>query len=262
MALGVLRRIRYEVARRLNRYRPGNRWTQATIGKVQRVVTSTRTFDLRAGSSDFNAFLEVFDGRFYDSSQFPQDAWIQAEYEAIREAGQTPLIIDAGANIGMTALFFADRFPDALVVAIEPEPANFNELVRHCKDSPNIRPLHAALASADGTVSIVDPGLGEWGFRTKEGGDTPAYSIETLASEGAPFIIKVDIEGFEKDIFNPQRVDMFCAVFIEPHDAMLPGEGTLDSFLRSHAALQRDLIISGLNLISVRRPSRRGDSTA
>jgi len=250
----VLRRIRYEVARRLNRLGRSNRWTQATIGNIQRVVTSTRTLDLRAGSSDFNAFLEVFDGHFYDSRQFPQDAWIQAEYQAILESNRTPLIIDAGANIGMTALFFADRYPDALVVALEPEPANFNELVRHSKDSPRIRPLHAALASDDGTVSIVDPGLGEWGFRTKAGGDTTAYSIETLAKEGAPFILKVDIEGFEKDMFTPERIDPFCAVYIEPHDAMLPGEGTFDSFLRSHVELGRDLIISGPNLISVRRP--------
>ena len=37
-------------------------------------------------------------------------------------------IIDGGANIGLTSVFFANRYPKAEIVAVEPEEGNFEML--------------------------------------------------------------------------------------------------------------------------------------
>ncbi len=246
-----MQRLRFEVARRLNRLRAGDRggerWTQAVIGPVHRVSYPGRDIDLRAGTSDFETFVEVFDLKTYDLSRFPQWPAIQARYERLEH----PLIIDAGANVGMASLWFAQQFPRATILALEPEAGNFAELVRHAP--ANVRPMLAAIAPEDGFAAVTDPGEGEWGFRT-ERADTgiPAYSVATLMKEGDPFILKVDIEGGEKGLFRPTDVASFAAVFMEPHDWMLPGEGTSASFLAAIAALDRDLLISGANLVSVK----------
>jgi hypothetical protein len=38
------------------------------------------------------------------------------------------IIIDAGANIGLSSIYFANRFPEAKIIAIEPEESNFRLL--------------------------------------------------------------------------------------------------------------------------------------
>ena len=43
--------------------------------------------------------------------------------EVIREIHQ--LYIDAGANIGLTSIYFANKFPNAKIVALEPEIDNY-----------------------------------------------------------------------------------------------------------------------------------------
>ena len=46
------------------------------------------------------------------------------------------VIIDAGANIGLASIWFASKFPEARILAIEPEKSNYELLVR------NVEPLH------------------------------------------------------------------------------------------------------------------------
>jgi hypothetical protein len=55
-----------------------------------------------------------------------------------RNAGDVPVIIDGGANVGYASLYFAACFPDALVVAIEPDPASFALLCRNVAQFQNI----------------------------------------------------------------------------------------------------------------------------
>jgi tRNA1(Val) A37 N6-methylase TrmN6 len=39
-----------------------------------------------------------------------------------------PVIVDCGANVGMTSIWYARRYPAAVILAIEPEPGNFEIL--------------------------------------------------------------------------------------------------------------------------------------
>ncbi len=79
---------------------------------------------------------------------------------------------------------------------------------------------------------------------------------EILANNDAAdlFLVKIDIEGFEADLFedNIAWLDQVRVVIIEPHDWMLPGAGTSRNFQR--AMLERDfeMVISGENLAYIR----------
>ena len=73
--------------------------------------------------------------------------------------------MDAGANIGLASILFANRFPQAKIFAIEPEHDNFNLLADNVCTYDNIVPLHAALWGENATIHLTDPGDGAWGFR-------------------------------------------------------------------------------------------------
>ena len=69
-------------------------------------------------------------------------------------------IIDAGANIGMASIFFANKYPEATIIAIEAETSNFNILLKNVRPYPTIIPVHAALWNRDGEISVGEAGSG------------------------------------------------------------------------------------------------------
>jgi FkbM family methyltransferase len=184
--------------------------------------------------------------------------FIDEEYARIVGAGEAPLIVDAGANIGASVLFFRWRYPAARIIAIEPEPANFDLLRRNTAGQANISVTRSALASADGELRLYDPGrstdayrvgaAGAGGLNGDDLGSVPAISVPTLLNgvgRGAtPLLAKIDIEGGESDLFsaNTDWVDAFPAIAIELHDWMLPGAASSASFLRCVAEKGRDFI--------------------
>ncbi|CAI5518630.1 unnamed protein product [Closterium sp. Naga37s-1] len=74
-------------------------------------------------------------------------------------------ILDAGANIGLASLVFAMRFPDALIVAVEPARDNFALLQRNVAHLPQILPVNAALWSHDSRIAVtIGVRGGFWGY--------------------------------------------------------------------------------------------------
>ena len=173
------------------------------------------------------------------------------------------LIVDAGANIGVTSVLFAMRFPDALIIAIEPESSNFKMLCKNTATFKNVVCLQAALSDTpERTFAIERPdGLGNDAFRVVETGDgngsittTSIPTILTMYPERVPFILKVDVEGYERKIFSGHDlsgIDAFPFIFVEPHDWMLPGERTSLPYLEFIARTDRDMIVVGDKIASV-----------
>jgi FkbM family methyltransferase len=272
LEFGRLReRLRFEVARRLNPYRTPQayRWARITEGDRLRIILRNaqgleRELRLRAKGSDFTGFLQVFDPCQYDTGKLPRDRDLRRRYEAILRDGKRPLIIDAGANIGMAALYYRDVYPEAAILCIEPQASNYAELSRNVAGDELIVPLQAAVSRAEGTAEVTDPGWGDLGFRTSNVGTrtpngVPAHNLRTLLAlaqqqwPAVPFILKIDIEGGEAGLFDADAsiIDRFYAVVIEPHDWLMPKQRTAASFLKAVAARDRDLIILGENLLSI-----------
>ncbi|CAI5505836.1 unnamed protein product [Closterium sp. Naga37s-1] len=93
-------------------------------------------------------------------------------------------ILDAGANIGLASLVFAMRFPDALIVAVEPAPNNFALLQRNLKHLPQILPVNAALWSHDSRIAVtIGIRGGFWGYETVPCGHQQARGEQQAGRE-------------------------------------------------------------------------------
>jgi FkbM family methyltransferase len=55
------------------------------------------------------------------------------EYALVGNLDSTAFIIDGGANIGIASLYFLNQYPTARLVAVEPSPANFEDLARESR---------------------------------------------------------------------------------------------------------------------------------
>jgi len=174
---------------------------------------------LRIRTSDISLFHDILMGGAYD----------------IHLPGFLPqTIVDAGANVGMASVYYANRFPTARIIAVEPEPSNYTVLLKNVLPYPNIIPVNAALWNTDGEITLArgDPeaeSFGNWAFYTCEGGNTKvrAITMPTLMEETnvrSIDLLKMDVEGAEKEIF--ERWDWFAQVqvmAIELHDHVKPG---------------------------------------
>jgi FkbM family methyltransferase len=146
------------------------------------------------------------------------------------------LIIDAGAHVGFASLFYANRWPSAQVIAVEPEPNNCELLRMNCSSYPNVTIIQGALWYERTRLRIVNPDAQSWGFRVNQralqkSGSHPveAYSVSdllNLSGHSRISLLKIDIEGAELDVFanNPHPwLDKVDAILIELHDRFRPG---------------------------------------
>lgn len=198
----------------------------------RRVTTSIPGTDIpivvRLGSSDVNVFQDIFISREY--------GW--------KFSAKPRFIVDAGGYTGLSAAFFAHQYPEATIIAIEPDEENFGLLKDNTARFPNVHPVHAAVWSESGVISLTDPGYGAWGFQVATYRDhaaavavdeaaTPtglvrAVTIDEIIKEfnlDRIDLLKIDVEGSEKEIFGGagswiSSVDAIC---IELHDRLKIG---------------------------------------
>jgi FkbM family methyltransferase len=177
----------------------------------------------------------------------------------LRKAGRVPIIIDGGANVGYSALFFADTYPEALVVALEPGQNTVASLKRNVAAEPRVRSIHAALWSHSDGVRLQSTGNGSWGQFIEDGdaGElTPSVTLHSLFAENPewePLIVKLDIEGAEKTVVaeSPEVFRSAACIMIEPHDFKLHGAACLAPLFKALADRPMDSLIHGENLILI-----------
>lgn len=223
----------------------------------------------RENTSDRAVINQIWKAKDYDILKLKRAKEFIGLYRSIVQSGATPLIIDAGANIGASALYFSEFYKGSKVIAIEPESGNHALLEENTRGYTGIECLKAALSSSDGEINVLDPGQGSWGFRTSlqseeiatDGvvvGKSASVSVNTIIKKeensGIPFIAKIDIEGGERELFskNLEWVDKFPIIIIELHDWLFPGEANSLNFLRCIANLKRDFIFHGENIFSLK----------
>lgn len=125
--------------------------------------------------------------------------------------GDVGQVIDLGAHIGLSTLYFADYYREARIVAVEPDPGNFVCLRRNIDGIANrsrVSTVHACIAGAKGTVQFSTDGP-SWGRSimngTGTGIDVPCLSLGDLLEQfnlEKVDIVKMDIEGAEKLVFR------------------------------------------------------------
>lgn len=226
-----------------------------------RRIGGVRSFKVRRELADYWSFDQNISTTALDLRRWPQGRWLKQRCEDMVAAGRRPIILDCGANIGCSSYWLAIEYPQATVIAVEPDPENallaeYN--TRHCT---NVKVLRAAVAARDCRLSIVNQSANADSFRTSpsKDGDITGYSIASLLTqEGATYadllLAKIDIEGFEQDLFsaNTEWVPECGAIIVETHDWMLPGQASAVPLLRCLGALNRDFLIHGEHVMSFR----------
>jgi FkbM family methyltransferase len=222
----------------------------ALLAKVR--VPGIGEIHVRVGEkSDVWAIRQIFGTNIFDLSRIPAaNARLSARYRAILDGGRTPVIVDAGANIGAASLWFHKVFPEARIVALEPEPGNFRMLKRNVDRHSSVIRLAAAISSVPGFAQVKNDRRG-WSARTSRADSgVPILTMRdafTNCGGGDPFIAKIDIEGFESDLFaaNTDWLDDIYMIIIEPHDYEYPGERRSRSFQTAIADRDFEIFISG-----------------
>ncbi len=188
---------------------------------------------IRLGTSDLHVFQEIF---------------LDSEYEAVRcqAVGDARTIVDLGSNIGISIRYWRMLFPDATIVAVEPDNANMAVCRRNAlaAGGPETKLIQACVAGTRRKVSL-DRNNAAWAFKIQ---DTPAPSdtpgtadqidaltmVEVLAQAGVtgPIdLLKCDIEGAEAEVFAD------CAEWIRRVRTLI---------IELHAPYTRDRLLSDL----------------
>jgi FkbM family methyltransferase len=223
---------------------------------------------------DNGVITQIFKQNDYRVDQWPQGRCLIEHYRTIVSSSKRPLIIDAGANIGASPLWFWLAYPEAFIFSVEPQRDNFELLEANTAVLSHKINFYGAIGSEEGRATIQDPGFSDWAFRTTRvypgeltalSDEPSAPTIETISPRAilsriigentTPFIFKIDIEGAEADLFQEPTdwIDEFPLIVIELHDWMFPFAGTSKPFLRAMSAREFDFVHRGENLFCFNR---------
>ena len=117
----------------------------------------------------------------------------------------TPYIIDCGANIGLSVLYFKRLFPDSEIVAFEPDEKIFKILERNTNSLENVTIEKKAVWTEETTLEFFSEGALAGSVVTDFSNKN--YIIEIEAVDLKKFLnrkvdfLKIDIEGAENIVF-------------------------------------------------------------
>jgi FkbM family methyltransferase len=206
----------------------------------------------RSQTSDIDAFSQIFVAR---------------EYRCLDELREAPLVIDCGANVGYSSAYFLSRFPNAYLIAIEPDKRNFELVEKNLAPyEGRFRAICSAIwsRSADLVFSEVRIGDGrEWSRTVREAkeGEEPAmtaYDVGTLFRESGferIAVLKIDIEGSEVEVFSSSEYKSWIQ-YVDNLVIELHGSECRSNFL--NAIAPENFSVSQCDELTVckRRPAR------
>lgn len=175
---------------------------------------------LRKGTSDALTFHKVFGFKEYAIKQLE---------------GNPKWIIDGGSNIGLFSIFMKNLYPDASIIAIEPDSDNYNLMLENFKAYDGITALKAGLWNKTSLLKAYDKyNLGKWGIVVEETADPKEANVEGISIGDIVTkyeidkidILKIDIEGSEKQLFADNYEEWLPKVkmiIIEFHDWITKG---------------------------------------
>lgn len=218
--------------------------------KSYRVPGYTAPVWLRRIVSDHETFWQCIVERQYRLDAYPQRAELEERYRVALAAGKTPVILDCGGNIGLAALWFARIFPHAVIVSIEPDQENFALLRRNTAHlGKTVKSIHGAVAAEPMALRIVNPDGGYSAKRVEPAASgVRGYTVEelfALVPQAHPFIVKIDIEGFQAALFekNTGWVGDIDLISLELDDWQFPWAGTSNNFFRALSAYDFDYLL-------------------
>lgn len=147
---------------------------------------------------------------------------------------QLNTIVDGGANVGYTSIYFSKLHSNASIIAMEPNTKTFDRLTRNIKNNQleNVTCLQKGLWNKD-TYLKADHSFRDkqdWSFRLEETQNEAEKLFEVISIKNILTsrnwetidLLKIDIEGGEKELFksseNLDWLNQVKVIAIEIHD--------------------------------------------
>lgn len=191
-----------------------------------RSKTAKNPLKCRVNTSDLHVFRQIF---------------IEREYSCLDDVLGVGLVIDCGANVGYSSAYFLSRHPDCDLIAVEPDPENFEILKFNLLPyGTSVKMLRSAVWSHPTKLELSKAKYRdghEWTRQVQEcaHGEEPslfAVDIPTILRESGYSrisILKIDIEGAEAVLFSKNYeawIDQVDNLVIELHDDSSFGNAT------------------------------------
>lgn len=149
-----------------------------------------------AGNNDYGVAYEVFVHRHYACPRPLPPASVG-------------LVVDLGANVGFSCLYWLTRYPAARLIALEPHPGHAAQLRANLAVngvSGRVELHEAAAGIAEGDIALSDAGTSS-AVRTDGAGGIAAKMLDVFALLAGRRIdiLKLDIEGGEYAILGDPR---------------------------------------------------------
>ena len=138
-----------------------------------------------------------------------------------------PVIIDGGANLGMSVIYFKELYPNSSIIAFEPDPHIFDYLKRNIKSFgyQDVKIINKAVWVRDETISFLkEGGAGGRIQEVEESTDHEFVEVECIRlkqflMEGRVDFLKLDIEGSEYEVLKDcaDSLNQVANLFIEYH---------------------------------------------
>jgi FkbM family methyltransferase len=198
------------------------------------------------------ARVGAFDVRFLTrkSFEFQYEEIIRKRQYLFETDNPTPFVVDCGANIGMSVLYFKSLYPEARVLAFEPDPSAFACLRANVTENalPDVRVENAAVASVEGETDFfydrADPASLRMSIvrerMPKDRRTVRVVQLSRFLDEEVDFL-KVDVEGAELDVIGELaeagKLRLVKQMLVEYHHHIVRTE---DRFSRLLALLEDD----------------------
>lgn len=181
---------------------------------------SRAPFYIRGKESDIDVFKHIFvDNEYY-------------VFSTLKNYRPT-VIVDAGANIGSSSVFFAEKYPGAKIIAIEPDESNCKMFSRNTYHIKHIHLIQGGLWNKSCKLYFdEDPGR-KFSVTVNEQAVSEnsinAITVDEIMKEHDLKhinILKIDIEGAEKELFSENFgtwIDKVEFFLIELHDRKKAG---------------------------------------
>ncbi len=132
-----------------------------------------------------------------------------------------PCIIDCGAHIGLSVIYFKLNFPHAHIIAFEPDEKNFDLLSKNILsyNFSNVELKKEAVWINDSYISFTNQGdMSSKITAAAEGTKVKASRLKSFINKPVDFL-KIDIEGAEYDVMNDiaENLHFVQNLFLEYH---------------------------------------------
>jgi FkbM family methyltransferase len=215
---------------------------------------------IREGTTDGEVLKKIFEATELNVMASKQYSWIKNKYDKMVSTGAVPLIIDCGANIGLSSLFLSSILPKARVLGVEPEKSNVQLALKNTAGRANIEIIEAAVHDRPTALEITDANAEKWAFQVREAcsessAPTAVKSVTINAlmqryGVDQILIVKVDIEGAEQALFrsNIEWLNRTDLLIIETHDWLFPGQGISRNLFAALAGRRFEMLQNGENM--------------